>query len=344
MRRGIIGGGNLIVDNIKLIDYYPEKNMMCNIVEDPMTSVGGCPHNVLIDLARMEVNIPLFALGLVGEDQGGDLVIQDFENHKIDTKYVQKTSHRKTSFTDAMIEVNTGQRTFFHYGGANSELDFEHFIKAGEESNAKIFHLANLLHLDKLDSPDPEYGLISAKVLKYLKEKGFLTSVDLVSVISPLFQQINKFCLKYINYLIINEIEAERLSEINIRGSNGINKENLEKTGEFLIKNGVNDLVVIHFPEGGYAINKNLEHFYRESYKVEGKEIKSAVGAGDAFCSGILYGLHEDLPINEVLSIANGCARFNLFDATATGGAKSLKTILEFLNSVNRQSYESQGN
>jgi len=335
MRNGIIGGGNLIVDYIKIIDYYPQKNMMCNIIRDPLVAIGGCPHNVLIDLAKMKLDIPLFALGLVGNDKEGDLIIKDFNDHGVDVTYINRTVDRNTSFTDAMIEVTTGNRTFFHYGGANSELDYKHFLKIGEESNAKIFHLANLLHLDKIDSEEIEYGLVSARILNYLISKGFKTSVDLVSVKSNLFPHIVKYCLKYINYLIINEIEAESLSEYKIRMEDGsYDKDNLIKTGEYLIKNGVIDLVVIHLPEGGFVTDKNLKSVFVDSYWVDKSNIKSAVGAGDAFAAGMLYALHENLPIQYALQIANASARFNLFDSTATGGAQNLVVIKDFINNL----------
>ena len=107
MRNGIFGGGNLIVDNIKIIDYYPNKNMMCNIIDNPRVSIGGCPHNVLIDLAKMTVDIPLFALGLIGDDPEGDLIIKDFEKNNVNINHIQKTSTKKTSITDAMIEKST---------------------------------------------------------------------------------------------------------------------------------------------------------------------------------------------------------------------------------------------
>jgi sugar/nucleoside kinase (ribokinase family) len=336
-RKGIIGGGNLIVDYIKMIDYYPQKNMMCNIKQDPLIAVGGCPHNVLIDLAKFEVDIPLFALGLIGTDKGGDSILEDFKKYNISTEYIERTSDRATSFTDCMIETTTGDRTFFHYGGANGELGYEQFIKAANESSAKIFHLANLLHLDKLDSEDPEFGLLSAKVLNLLVSKGFKTSVDLVSVKSNLFSLIVKYCLKYINYLIINEIEAESLSGLQIRlPEGGIDQNNLQKTGEFLIQNGVMELVVIHYPEGGYAIDKTLKSVFCRSYKVEGSDIKSSVGAGDAFCAGVLYSLHENLLIEEGLKIGCASARFNLFNSTATGGAVPLEKIKEYINSVQK--------
>ena len=336
MRNGIIAGGNLIVDYIKIIDYFPNKNMMCNIVKEVMVAVGGGPHNVMVTLAKLNVDFPLTILGLVGNDSGADLVINDFQINNINTKYIKKISHRNTSFTDVFTELTTGNRTFFHYAGANSVLDFKDFVNAAEESNAKIFLIANLLHLDKLDEDDMEYGMISARVFKFLIDKGFKIATDLVSVKSDRFSLVFKYCLKYIHYLIINEIEAQSMSGFTIREDNNINKENLTKTAELLIKNGVIELVVIHFPEGGFAMDNNLNSHWCDSFKVENNLIKSAVGCGDAFNAGMLYGLHQNLPVKECLEIANACARFCLFDYTTTGGATSYENIRNFITGYNK--------
>ncbi len=75
---------------------------------------------------------------------------------------------------------------------------------------------------------------------------------------------------------------------------------------------------------------------YSESFTLDAQYIRSAVGAGDAFCSGILYSLHEGLEIKQAIDLANACARFNLFDATATGGAQPLSTVIDFLSKNNK--------
>ena len=46
----------------------------------------------------------------------------------------------------------------------------------------------------------------------------------------------------------------------------------------------------------------------------------------------MLYALHEELPLSRALQTANAAARFNLYNATATDGAPTLKAIEEFLN------------
>ena len=66
----------------------------------------------------------------------------------------------------------------------------------------KIFHLGYLLLLDKLDNEDKEFGIVAARVLHQLQDKGFKTSVDLVSEESDRYKKIVLPCLKYINYLV----------------------------------------------------------------------------------------------------------------------------------------------
>jgi hypothetical protein len=49
-RRGILTGGNWIVDRPKIIDVYPVQDSLANILGE-ISSCGGSPYNVLIDLA-----------------------------------------------------------------------------------------------------------------------------------------------------------------------------------------------------------------------------------------------------------------------------------------------------
>jgi hypothetical protein len=49
-RRGILAGGNWIVDRPKIIDVYPVQDSPANILGE-ISSYGGSPYKVLIDLA-----------------------------------------------------------------------------------------------------------------------------------------------------------------------------------------------------------------------------------------------------------------------------------------------------
>ena len=95
-------------------------------------------------------------------------------------------------------------------------------------------------------------------------------------------------------------------------------------------------MVVIHFPEGGFAMRRTGEQFTADSFPVSPSEIKSAVGAGDAFCAGALYAIHEGWSLSDLLTFANASARFNLLSESATGGAVPFEEIQEYINQILR--------
>ena len=63
-RHGLLSGGNWIVDQVKLIDVYPQPEQLGNIRAQSQ-GTGGAPYNVLIDLAKSGAPFPLFGAGLV---------------------------------------------------------------------------------------------------------------------------------------------------------------------------------------------------------------------------------------------------------------------------------------
>jgi sugar/nucleoside kinase (ribokinase family) len=286
----------------------------------------------LIDLAKMEVDIPLFVAGIVGTDPDGEYVRDRLASFKIDTSQIRITEEASTSFTDVMSDTRTGRRTFFHYRGANSLLSAKHLKDL--RTNAKIFHLGYLLLLDGLDEADDEYGVVAARVLAQKRSQGYLVSVDVVSESSERFQRVVTPCLQHIDYLILNEIEAGRSTGLEIReAEDSLSISNLKRAAQDLLDGGVRRLVSIHFPEGGYILTSSLEEFYQPSYIVSSAELKGSVGAGDAFCAGLLYGLHQELDLAESLNLAHASARFNLTSPTCSDGAVPLTELTRFINS-----------
>ena len=331
MRRGIVSAGNWLSDTIKFISHYPTVGNLVTI-EKIDQGFGGCAHNVLVDLARMQTNIPLYAGGCVGRDTLGDEIFATCERFGIDTEGLCRVD-AATSYTDVMADMSNGTRTFFHHRGANALFGEEHIEKI--TAPAKIFHLGYLLLLDRLDRADDEYGIVAARVLAGLQKRGYKTSVDVVSEEGNRFREVILPCLPYMDYFIVNEVEAGACIGHSLRNEEGeIILDEVKAAAQFLMKGGVAEAVAIHFPEGGYALRKSGEECYVPSFRVEPSEIVSSVGAGDAFCAAMLYALHEELPLEKSLRVANAAARFNLFNATSTDGAPTVAEIEEFLNNL----------
>ena len=335
MRNGIAAIGNWLVDYVKVIEKYPAPGNLTTI-ESVETGLGGCAHNVSVNLAKMQTGLPIYAGGCIGDDANGEYVLREIRANGMETSCMHIIKGVATSYTDVMAERGGLSRTYFHCRGANAYLDIEHFDKI--EANARIVHLGYLLLLDKLDSPDSEYGIRAARLLKQLKDRGYKTSVDVVSEESDRFAQIVLPCLPYIDYLIFNEIEAGNVTRLKIRRDDStIDSLALRKAAKELMEKGKNEQITIHFPEGGYSLYKSGKDYFVPSFKVDPGQIASTVGAGDAFCAGMLYAIHENYPPEEALLLANANARFNLMSATCTGGAVSVSEIRKFIASKPEQ-------
>jgi sugar/nucleoside kinase (ribokinase family) len=341
-RRGLLAGGNWIMDQVKLIDVFPQVEQLANI-RSQSPGTGGAPYNVLIDLARLGADMPLFGAGLVGKDALGERIVEDCRKNKIDARYIRNTTEADTSYTDVMTEQTNGRRTFFHYRGANAlwrgeDLDFARI-------KAQIFHLGYLLLLDALDEPDARFGTKAARLLAAAQEAGLRTSVDVVSEDSDRFSRIVNPALKYVDYCILNEIEAGKTTGFKIRQTDGkLDTVALRHAAGTLLQQGVRELVVIHFPEGGFARTRKGEDAWQPSLRLPDKFIAGAAGAGDAFCAGMLLGLHEGWELARCLQTAACVAAASLSDPTCTGGMRSLSACLSLGKKYGyRAAMESQG-
>jgi sugar/nucleoside kinase (ribokinase family) len=326
-RSGVLAGGNWIIDQVKLIDVYPQREQLANIRSQVAYGTGGAPYNVLVDLAKAGARFPLFAAGLVGKDAFGEQILADCRKHKIDAKFLKASASADTSYTDVMTEQNGGRRTFFHYRGANAlwrgeDLDFK-------KTKAKIFHLGYLLLLDALDEPDAKFGTKAARILSCAQEAGIKTSVDVVSEDSDRFAKVVSPALKFCDYCILNEIEAGKTAGFKIRQEDGqLDTVALRHAAGALLQLGVKEVVVIHFPEGAFARTRKGDDVWQSSVKLADKHIAGAAGAGDAFCAGTLLGLHEGWELDQCLQTAVCLAAASLSDPTCTGGVKGLSASL----------------
>jgi len=323
-RHGIASAGNWILDITKIIDVFPEQDTLANI-SGQSSNNGGAPYNVLKDLARLKAPFPLYAFGLIGQDEPGQYILDDCHNHSINTSQLLTTDKIGTSYTDVMLVKNTGRRTFFHYRGANALFDLEHINL--KNANAKIFHLGYLLLLDKLDEVRESQRTNASILLENAQKEGFLTSVDIVSEHSNRFKKIVLPSLPYIDILFLNEYEAGKLSGIHLYAEN-INLTDVKKAVDLLLEYGVKRWVILHFPGGCVAGNRSGDFVFQGSVDIPSEDIIGTTGAGDAFAAGTLYGIHEGWIITECLKSGVSCAAMSLTKASCSEGVISMEESL----------------
>ena len=243
--KGIALAGNLIVDQVKRIDAYPSPGLLTTIREE-MRSLGGLVCNCALDLAKLDPTLPLQAIGIIGDDDLGKYILTELAKHpSIDTKNILKSG--RTSYTDVMTDLD-GNRTFFQYRGANDLFAPEH-IK-WNNIHADILHIGYLLLLDHMDQVDSQYPTVMCRVLANAKAADLVTSIDVVSEEGDRFSKLIPPVLPYTDYCIVNEVEAERITNVTLRSISGdVLDKNLQAACEKLLDMGVGRWAVIHMPE-----------------------------------------------------------------------------------------------
>jgi sugar/nucleoside kinase (ribokinase family) len=145
--------------------------------------------------------------------------------------------------------------------------------------------------------------------------------VDVVSENGTRFASHVPPALKYADYCVINEFEAEKTTDIVLRDSkNKLIFPNIRMALEKLKGFGVTAWTVIHSPEGGFGFDSGGGYEEVPSLDVPEGYIKGTVGAGDAFCAGVIYGACTGLSLGKSLEMGTAAATCSLSEPGATEG------------------------
>ena len=293
-RHGLLAGGNFITDYVKMIEAWPEQDMLASIRSESMSNGGG-PYNVLRDLVALGVSFPLEAAGLLGDDTNGRWIRRDCEEHGIDAAQLRTTPDAATSYTDVMCVEADGRRTFFHQRGANALLSEDHVDLAA--SDAKIFLFAYLLLLDTLDRLDDDGGTGASRLLKRARELGFITAVDTVSSPDPRFRAVVTAAIPHADVFFTNEVEASLILGEQI----GPDAASLASAATKIAAMGSPGRVVVHSSQGAVCRQYDGPTCHQPALRVPQSFIKGSTGAGDAFTAGFLSGVHDDCDAEDCL-------------------------------------------
>ena len=326
MGKGICVAGNMMVDILYPTAGWPRQGELVHILEGIERSVGGAVHNVLVDLAVLDPTLELYALGRNGADDNGRIIMDRLAAHpSIDTSGILLEGD--AAFTAVMSDTLTKQRTFFTYLGANARFDEDSID--WDRVGGDILHVGYILLLNALDQPDGEYGSKMARLLHHARQRGFRTSIDVVSEAGERFARLVPPALRYADYCVINEVEAQQTTGVALRDGDGaLLKRNLPQALESMRRMGVAEWAVIHCPEGAAGMDRAGRYLWRNSLRLPEGWIQGTVGAGDAFCAGVLYGAEKDWSLEKAIDLGAAMAAASLSRPGSTEGMLPLEDTM----------------
>ena len=302
-RRGIICAGNWIVDVIQTIDAYPGVNELTRI-RDLHLSTGGGAANVASDLAASKLGLPVHGMGCIGDDPHGRFVLDRCVELGITTDGLKVCEGVPTAHTHVM-SVPGKSRTFFYNGGANDVFAPEHVVDVlARGPEARFFYLGYPMLLARMDALDGERSG-AADALAAATTAGLETVVDLVSVDHPEFAGLVAALAPHTDHLFLNEIEACRALGLPAEDHSPAMNDDLVAR---LLGLGIRKSVILHTPDTAVLTLDNGITATLPPAPLPDGAIRSSVGAGDGFCAGALYAMHEGAEPVEVLASGHRAA------------------------------------
>lgn len=322
VRSGIVLAGTIVLDVVHMIDNWPEEEQIA-FIRQTIEAPGGPPHNAAAGLVKLGAEFPVTMICVIGDDAAGDTFTRIAGEHGLDTSRIIRAEGHGTDVTHVMTSKATGKRTFFYRPGANATMSADHMLPPDDKG--KIYYLGSPGISTSMDASD---GWRTA--LRAAKARGYKTAMELCPI--PPKQQAKQVqpCLPLLDYFVINDSEAEAVTGLSVTSSGRLDIAAAERACQAMLERGVAELASIHHPDGAVAIRKSGEKAFAPSVNVPRDEIVGTVGAGDAFYAGMLFGIHEDWPLEKCLALANASAATSLHSATTSASIRSWQQCLAY--------------
>jgi sugar/nucleoside kinase (ribokinase family) len=324
-RRGVLSAGTWCVDFNKTIPAWPVEDTMTYIVEFDRQN-GGSGSNMAIDLKRLDPDVPVEAMGVIGDDDDGRFLLGRCDHFGIDRERLATLPGGATPFADCFNARESGRRTHFYSPGVAALLSPEHFDFG--RTRARILHLGLPGAHEIMDAPWRGETTGWAATLKAARAQGLQTNLEMVSTDRAKVERFGRSCLPHLDLLIVNDYEIGCVAAIETRDERGAIPARVEQALRVALTLGPLKLAVAHFPEGAIALTSDGSCFALGSIAMPASAIAGVNGAGDGFAAGMLYGWHEGLAIEQCLRLGHACAAASMREVSTTMGVAPVAECL----------------
>src|SRR6202034_1108934 len=283
--------------------------------------------NMALDLRRLDPQLPVEAMGVVGDDDLGRFLFDQCDARGIKRAALRALPVGATMSVDAFNVAANGRRTHFYHQGVAAEMTPDDFDFSS--TAAKILHLGLPGAHKAMDRPwrDDANGWVA--VLRKARAAGLAAHLQLMTTRAERLAELGRPCLPHLDYLIVNDYEIGALAGRETRRADG-------STDPAAVARAIDDVFALgamrwaaaHFPQGAVVGGRDGSRLALGSVALPASAIVGANGAGDAFAAGMLYGLHEQWPMIEGLELGHACAAASMRAVSTTAGLGTVRECL----------------
>ena len=314
----VVGLGALNVDHIYRVESIHTDGE--SMVEEVYTSLGGSAANTIFGLARLGVSAGF--CGVVGDDDGGRMAIEDFARVGVDTSRIRRLSGAETGFAVCLSD-RSGKRSIYLLPGANSllgkdEIDAEYIDRAG------MLHLSSFAGQEQLETLIALMDRLSAST-RLSFAPGALYAERGLGSLTPIIARTQT--------LFVNRDEIRALGGDNVAGA-----------ASKCIRAGCRTVVVtmgcggkVKLARGGAWKEVDAACYLRSADEEEvigpvpgDMPGRDSTGAGDAFAAGFIYGMLGKKDMKDCGRLGVAAALCSMRDMGARAGLPNCEELMDY--------------
>ena len=313
--KDVVSIGILVADVIsKPVKSLPERGKLMPIDSITLHS-GGCALSSAVDMSK--IGLDTAVVGKIGGDDFGSYLTTVLKDAGVETKGLAIGEDSNTS-ASVVVVGDDSERSFIHCFGANGEFTYEDI----DFEFVKDYKVAFFTGVNLMSSFD---GEPLGRAVRKARELGCITIMDTAWDASSRWMELVRDSLPYLDYFIPSYDEAA-----NITG-----KTEPSDIADVLMSKGVKN-VAIKLGKDGCYIKTSEGNEYTIPTFLEIKPVETT-GAGDAFSSGFITGIHMGWPLYKCGLFANAVGTFSVSQVGASTGIKSLAETINFIKEHNRE-------
>lgn len=236
------------------------------VLEEVRVTAAGTAAGTSVDLAKLGAEVQ--AIGAIGADDLGEMVVSRMECHGVDTSRLARKSIG-TSATILPIDAAGERFATFHRPGASRHLE-------AADVDLDAIAAADLLHIGGPDALGDFAGEPLVRTLKHAREHGVITSMDVLGHVDAAVLERFAATLPLVDYFFPNHHQ--------VRSMTGAATE--EEAADRLLARGVGCLVMTCGAEGSRILGPGT------SIDLPALPVRmvDTTGCGDAYTAGFIVG------------------------------------------------------
>ncbi len=270
--------GSLNIDYTYKVDHFVKKGETLSS-ESLKVFSGGKGLNQSIALAKAGADI--WHAGAIGSD--GIFLVKELEKAGVNTEYITVLENVRTG--NAIIQNDKeGDNCIILYGGANQAI-----TKEQVNSVLEHFHSGDFLVLQN-----------EINELPYIMGQAHKKEMKIVLNPSPMNDRIFELPLAYVNYFVLNEIEAGQLLNMEIK--EGFDGKELSKK---LLERFPEAAIVLTLGSDGSVYLDKQNRVCQSAFRVKTVD---TTAAGDTFTGFFIGGILKKFSVGDAMEMASKAA------------------------------------